>query len=85
MSLDLDHPLERIGKTYAARRSGEVVGIVETDEPDETAELSVGDDLSQSIAGHVVKFLADELASGRMPYEFLPIAKRRGQCGQCRT
>ena len=73
MSLDLDHPLERIGKTFARVDPGRVVGIVETDEPDETAELAVGGESCKAIAGHVVKFLTNELASGRMPYEFLPL------------
>jgi propionyl-CoA:succinyl-CoA transferase len=73
LSLDLDHPLERIGKTYARVDPRRVVGIVETDEPDETAELAPGGDSCRAIAGHVVKFLTNELASGRMPYEFLPL------------
>lgn len=73
LSLDLDHPLERIGKAYARVDPSRVVGVVETDEPDETAELSATGDSCRAIAGHVVKFLANELASGRMPYEFLPL------------
>ena len=39
MSLDLDHPLQRIGKTYAQVDPGKVVGVVETDEPDEIGEF----------------------------------------------
>jgi len=65
--------LERIGKTYAHVDPNRVVGIVETDEPDETAELSSASETCRAIAKHVVKFLTNELASGRMPYEFLPL------------
>ncbi len=73
VSLNLDHPLERIGKTYARVNPAKVIGIVETNEPDEFADFRPGDAVSQAIAANVVKFLADELASGRLPQEFLPI------------
>ena len=73
MSLDLDHPLERIGKTYARVDPDRVIGIVETDEPDDAADFAPAGDTSKAIADHVVKFLTTELASGRLPREFLPL------------
>jgi propionyl-CoA:succinyl-CoA transferase len=73
MSLDLDHPLERIGKTYARVDPANVIGIVETDELDDTADFAPAGDTSNTIADHVVRFLINELASGRMPREFLPL------------
>ena len=86
MSLDLDHPLERIGKTYARRRSRPCGWHRRNRRAGRNSRISLPAAIScKAIAGHVVKFLTNELASGRMPHEFLPIAKRRGQCGQCRA
>jgi succinate CoA transferase len=72
-ALDLDHPLERIGKPYARVDPDKVVGVVETALPDELGDFTPPDAVSQAIAGHVVKFLLQELAAGRIPPEFLPL------------
>jgi succinate CoA transferase len=71
--IDLDHPLHRIGKTYARVDPENVVGIVETGLPDELGEFTPPDPVSQAIAGHVVQFLLNELATDRIPSEFLPL------------
>jgi acyl-CoA hydrolase len=71
--LDLDHPLERIGKTYVRVDPDKILGIVETNEPDELDVLHPVDAVSRAIAGHVVEFLHEELASGRLPADFLPL------------
>jgi succinate CoA transferase len=72
-ALDLDHPLQRIGKTYARVDPEKVVGIVPTSSPDELGDFTPPDPVSRAIAGHVVRFLLDELAAGRIPPEFLPL------------
>ena len=72
-AIDLDHPLERIGKPYARVDPEKVIAIVETNEPDEPASFSEPDDVSRAIADHVVRFLTNELACGRIPREFLPL------------
>ena len=72
-ALDLDHPLERLGKTYVRVDPEKIIGIVETDEPDELGVLGPADSVSHAIANHVVRFLYDELASGRLPADFLPL------------
>jgi succinate CoA transferase len=72
-ALDLDYPLERIGKPYARVDPEKVIAIVETNEPDEPASFSDPDDVSRAIADHVVEFLTRELACGRIPREFLPL------------
>src|SRR5262249_33662517 len=53
-ALDLDHPLQRIGKTYTRVDPEKVVGIVETNEPDELADFDPVDPVSRAIARHVV-------------------------------
>jgi succinate CoA transferase len=72
-ALDLDHPLHRIGKPYARVDPKKVVGVVETFQPDELGGFDPPDAVSRAIAGHVVKFLLDERAAGRIPPEFLPL------------
>ncbi len=72
-ALNLDHPLQRIGRTYADVDPANIVGVVLTDEPDERSDFTPTNEVCKAIAGHVVEFLADELASGRVPPEFLPI------------
>jgi len=72
-ALDLDHPLQRIGKAYARVDPEKIVGIVETSEPDELGGFDPADPVSRAIARHVVRFLLDELAAGRIPPEFLPL------------
>ncbi len=72
-ALDLDHPLQRIGKNYARVDPEKIVGIVETDRPDELGGFTPSDETSRAIAEHVVRFLLDELAAHRIPMEFLPL------------
>jgi succinate CoA transferase len=72
-ALDLDFPLQRIGKPYARVEPENIVGIVETFQPDELSDFDPPDPVSKAIAGHVVKFLLDEMTAGRIPREFLPL------------
>lgn len=72
-ALDLDHPLQRLGKAYARVDPEKVVGIVETNLADELGGFDPPDAVSQAIAGHVVRFLLDELVAGRIPKSFLPL------------
>jgi len=84
-SLSLDHPLERIGKRYAQVDPDKIVGIVETNEPDELGGFTASDELSQNIAGFVIKLLAEELAAGRIPAEFLPLQSGVGNVANAVT
>jgi succinate CoA transferase len=72
-AIDLDHPLERIGHTYARVDPEKVVGVVQTGFPDELGDFTAPDPVCRAIAGHIVRFLLDELAAGRIPPEFLPL------------
>jgi succinate CoA transferase len=72
-ALDLGNPLQRIGTTYARVDPAKVVGIVETNQPDELGEFDPADAVSQAIAGHAIKFLLEERAAQRIPPEFLPL------------
>ncbi len=71
--IPIEAPLERIGLPYAAVDPRKVVGIVETNEADESRALAPADAISRRIADFVVAFLLDELARGQIPPEFLPL------------
>jgi succinate CoA transferase len=72
-ALDLDHPLERIGKPFARVDPDKIAGIVETFQPDELGSFDPPDSVSKAIAEHVVRFLIEERAAGRIPPGFLPL------------
>lgn len=69
----LDHPLHRIGTPFARVDPARVAGVVETDQPDLVAGFDPPDVTSRAIAGHVVRFLLDEVAAGRLPPALLPV------------
>ncbi len=72
-AIDLDHPLQRVGKTFVRMDPDKIVGVVETDEADELKSMGPSDSVSRRIAGHVVEFLHQELVEGRIPPDFLPL------------
>jgi succinate CoA transferase len=71
--IPIHDPLTRIGWPYASVDPKKVLGIVFNDEPDHVGELPPPDDISHLIAQHVVKFLCDEMAAGRLPKNLLPL------------
>lgn len=72
-ALDLQHPLQRHGTTYARVDPAKVIGIVMTNQPDELTDFEPSDRVSRAIARHVVEFLLEERAADRIPDEFLPL------------
>lgn len=71
--IPIHDPLTRIGWPYASVDPDKVLGIVINDEPDHVGELPPPDEVSHQIAQHVVKFLCDEMAAGRLPKNLLPL------------
>jgi len=84
-ALSLQHPLQRIGKNYAEVDPRKIIGIVETDEADELGGFTDSDEISEAIAGHVVRFLSQELADGRIPPQFLPLQSGVGNVANAVT
>lgn len=78
-----DPPFRREIPLYSVRdRCGEpvvrvdpkkIVGIVRTDEPDETGGFKPSDAVTEKIGQNVADFLAGEMRLGRVPKSFLPI------------
>ncbi|MCC5830520.1 MAG: succinate CoA transferase [Phycisphaeraceae bacterium] len=71
--IPIHHPLSRMGAPFASVDPKKIVGIVRTDEGDGVPPFSAPDEASEAIAGHVVRFLIDELRLGRIPPDFLPL------------
>ena len=71
--IPIHDPLTKIGTPFAKCDPKKIVAVVETNLEDGVAPFDEPDKVSSAIAGHVVKFLADEIAAGRIPKEFLPL------------
>lgn len=64
---------DRVGSPVVKVDPRKIVGIVETDLPDEVAGFTEPDDTTLKIGENVATFLAGEIRSGRIPKQFLPI------------
>jgi acetyl-CoA hydrolase len=66
-------PSERIGSPIIAVPPKKIMGVVETNLPDEARGFTSGNAATQQIGINVAEFLAAQLAEGRIPKSFLPI------------
>lgn len=64
---------DRIGVPYVKIDPKKVIGIVETDLPNEIAPFTPTDEVTDMIGKNVADFLAAEIKSGRIPASFLPV------------
>lgn len=64
---------DRIGYDYIPCEPEKIVAVVITDIKDKTRELAPIDDTSKKIAQHLISFIEEEVAKGRLPKELLPI------------
>ncbi len=71
--IPLVRPDDRIGSRYLRVDPEKVVAIVETDAPDRNLPFAAPDAMAKGIAGHILEFLANEVARGRLPASLLPI------------
>jgi len=74
-------PMDKIGKPYVVVNHNKIAGIVYNDEPDETSSFSEPNETCAKISMNVVNFLLNELKTGRIPKEFLPIQSGVGNIG----
>lgn len=66
-SIPVFNPSDRIGKPFVKVDPDKIIGIVETDLPDVSSCFRDPDEISNSIAGHVLDFLKHEEKVGRIP------------------
>jgi acetyl-CoA hydrolase len=71
--IPIHEPLTRIGYPYAMVDPRKIIGIVESNEPDNVLPFRPPDERSTKIAEHVVRFLFGEMIRGHIPQEFLPL------------
>lgn len=66
-------PHDRIGVNAIAVDPDRIVGIVESDQPDNTGPNAPENEESRAIAGHLINFLSEEVAAHRLPRSLLPL------------
>jgi succinate CoA transferase len=66
-------PSDRIGSTVIKVDPSKILCVVKTDRNDEVGGFSPTDEVTDNIGKNVADFLANEIKSGRIPKEFLPI------------
>ncbi|MDP4239246.1 MAG: succinate CoA transferase [Bacteroidota bacterium] len=66
-------PSDRIGSTVLKVDPSKILCVVKTERNDEVGGFSATDAITDQIGANVASFLANELKTGRIPAEFLPI------------
>ncbi len=66
-------PSDRIGVPYIQADPKKIVGVVETDWPDEARHFSSADPITDQIGENVADFLAADMKRGIIPPTFLPL------------
>jgi succinate CoA transferase len=66
-------PSDRIGSPVLKVDPVKIVGIVETNQSDQTGGFTPEDDVTTAVGENVASFLVKELKAGRIPASFLPI------------
>ena len=66
-------PSDRIGSTVLKVDPSKILCIVKTERNDEVGGFSATDAITDQIGANVASFLVEEIKSGRIPAEFLPI------------
>ena len=71
--IPITRPDSRIGTSYIECGAEKIVAVVITDAPDNTRPLKGPDESSIKISEHILRFLEEEVAAGRMTDSLLPI------------
>jgi len=66
-------PSDRIGDACYRCDPDKIIAIVETRHDDRHTAFTPPDEISKTIAGHIIDFLGHEVRKGRMPKELLPL------------
>jgi succinate CoA transferase len=66
-------PCDRIGQPVIQVDPSRILGVVETNLPDEVGEFEGVNDLTAKIGQNVAEFLASEIRRGLIPKSFLPV------------
>ncbi len=72
-AIPLLHASDRIGTEVVRVDPRKIIGIVETNLPNESKTFTPSSDVTQRIGENVAEFLAAEMRCGRIPGDFLPL------------
>lgn len=64
---------DRIGVPFIKIDPDKIIGVVETDLPNEIAPFTPTDEVTETIGKNVADFLAAEIKAGKIPASFLPV------------
>jgi acetyl-CoA hydrolase len=71
--IPIEKPTDRIGSSVIKVDPSKIVGIVESNLPDESGGFVPPDEKTERIGKNVAEFLASEMKNGHIPPEFLPL------------
>lgn len=66
-------PSDRIGSPVLKVDPSKIIGVVETNLPDQVSGFAPADEVTTTVGNRVAEFLVGEMKAGRMPASFLPI------------
>jgi succinate CoA transferase len=66
-------PSDRIGVPYIQIDPAKIVGVVESNLPNEVGAFTPSDEVTNQIGTNVANFLSAEIKAGRIPASFLPV------------
>ena len=72
-------PYDRIGENYISIDPKKIVGVIESNIPEEARAFKEVDEFTSAIGNHLANFLVDDMKAGRIPKQFLPIQRCHGQ------
>ncbi|MDR2675043.1 MAG: succinate CoA transferase [Opitutaceae bacterium] len=71
--IPLENCTDRIGSPVVKIDPAKIAAVVESNAPDEVGGFDPADELTNKIGANVAEFIANEIAVGRIPREFLPL------------
>ncbi|MDR1759840.1 MAG: succinate CoA transferase [Fibrobacter sp.] len=69
--IPISNPADRVGQEYVQIDPKKIIAVVHTERADSVARFTEPDEVSQTIAGHILDFIRHEQKKGRLP-EGLP-------------
>ena len=74
-------PYHRVGKDYVAIDPNKIVGVIESNIPEEARAFKAVDEFTAAMGHHVAEFLVADMKKGHIPPQFLPIQSGVGATG----
>ena len=74
-------PYDRVGDNFIAIDAWKIAGVVETNIPEEARTFNEPDEATTQIAQNVAELLANDMRTGRIPSQFLPVQSGVGATG----